>query len=471
MKKILVKLSSSESDSEVATEEDEEGKMYQLIFDMKMEDEKVNKEEVQTPSSSGRSPVQVTTNDGRAHAILGGRVSTTKKRRRQRDVNLQDGAREKPWRKVGARLSDFFNFGFNEASWVDYCKKQRELRAAKTRLSVPTVRDRSAGSEPRGRRTGATADAAAAAAGFICEEELQKRRSAHRENSSCPASSSSSCAADFRWPIDPPAVMDAKEGLRILNYSQVDLSPETDGSPLNPPSSGLFAFVPPALFRSQETVSSSHLVDSGRSQGLEEPSTPLDQRSRGASSSEGVASDAGRADAAANREPVTRQERRDRHPAGERVRARQNARRRDGRRRSSSHRVNRGFTREGERGERGERGDRGERGERGERHGDRRPRDDDMQNSSCSVSSRRSRRRRSRLRRLTMDAGEEHDAQSEAQRNRKDEETDDETYEEIDHTTPIDQEENVSSRRRRRNRRRRSRLWRLSMDAGEDQSA
>nr|XP_046196836.1 pre-mRNA 3'-end-processing factor FIP1-like [Oncorhynchus gorbuscha] len=35
---------------------------------------------------------------------------------------------EKPWRKPGADLSDYFNYGFNEDTWKGYCDKQKRLR-------------------------------------------------------------------------------------------------------------------------------------------------------------------------------------------------------------------------------------------------------------------------------------------------------------------------------------------------------
>ncbi|XP_076026488.1 pre-mRNA 3'-end-processing factor FIP1 isoform X2 [Genypterus blacodes] len=35
---------------------------------------------------------------------------------------------EKPWRKPGADLSDYFNYGFNEDTWKAYCEKQKKLR-------------------------------------------------------------------------------------------------------------------------------------------------------------------------------------------------------------------------------------------------------------------------------------------------------------------------------------------------------
>ncbi|KAL6110107.1 fip1l1 [Pungitius sinensis] len=43
---------------------------------------------------------------------------------------------EKPWRKPGADLSDYFNYGFNEDTWKAYCEKQRRLRMG---LEVSTI--------------------------------------------------------------------------------------------------------------------------------------------------------------------------------------------------------------------------------------------------------------------------------------------------------------------------------------------
>lgn len=37
-------------------------------------------------------------------------------------------AEDKPWRKPGADITDYFNYGFNEDTWQQYCEKQRRLR-------------------------------------------------------------------------------------------------------------------------------------------------------------------------------------------------------------------------------------------------------------------------------------------------------------------------------------------------------
>ncbi|XP_046900828.1 pre-mRNA 3'-end-processing factor FIP1 [Hypomesus transpacificus] len=46
---------------------------------------------------------------------------------------------EKPWRKPGADLSDYFNYGFNEDTWKAYCEKQKRLRMGLEVLTVGSV--------------------------------------------------------------------------------------------------------------------------------------------------------------------------------------------------------------------------------------------------------------------------------------------------------------------------------------------
>lgn len=47
------------------------------------------------------------------------------------DLDLDDDtgpAGDKPWRKPGADITDYFNYGFNEVTWRMYCLRQRVLR-------------------------------------------------------------------------------------------------------------------------------------------------------------------------------------------------------------------------------------------------------------------------------------------------------------------------------------------------------
>ncbi|KAI8814201.1 Fip1 motif-domain-containing protein [Cladochytrium replicatum] len=43
------------------------------------------------------------------------------------DVDLES-FEDKPWRKPGADITDYFNFGFNEQTWRAYCMKQKQMR-------------------------------------------------------------------------------------------------------------------------------------------------------------------------------------------------------------------------------------------------------------------------------------------------------------------------------------------------------
>lgn len=36
---------------------------------------------------------------------------------------------EKPWRKPGADITDYFNYGFNEDTWRAYCERQKKMRS------------------------------------------------------------------------------------------------------------------------------------------------------------------------------------------------------------------------------------------------------------------------------------------------------------------------------------------------------
>lgn len=40
------------------------------------------------------------------------------------DFNL-DSLEDKPWRKPGADITDYFNYGFNEDTWKAYCERQK----------------------------------------------------------------------------------------------------------------------------------------------------------------------------------------------------------------------------------------------------------------------------------------------------------------------------------------------------------
>lgn len=39
-----------------------------------------------------------------------------------------DSLEDKPWRKPGADITDYFNYGFNEDTWRAYCERQKRIR-------------------------------------------------------------------------------------------------------------------------------------------------------------------------------------------------------------------------------------------------------------------------------------------------------------------------------------------------------
>lgn len=43
------------------------------------------------------------------------------------EFNL-DSLEDKPWRKPGADITDYFNYGFNEETWRAYCERQKRIR-------------------------------------------------------------------------------------------------------------------------------------------------------------------------------------------------------------------------------------------------------------------------------------------------------------------------------------------------------
>nr|XP_019936149.1 PREDICTED: pre-mRNA 3'-end-processing factor FIP1 [Paralichthys olivaceus] len=140
---------SSESDSEVNADkvEDEEGELYQLIYDMytKESKDREGKENIQIASSSKISPVYLNINaERRTHAVgkcIGAKIKI--------DVDAlhninetsvlntaSESPEEKPWKKNGSDISDYFNYGFNMETWIAYCKKQRKIQAVNGKLQT-----------------------------------------------------------------------------------------------------------------------------------------------------------------------------------------------------------------------------------------------------------------------------------------------------------------------------------------------
>jgi pre-mRNA 3'-end-processing factor FIP1 len=46
---------------------------------------------------------------------------------------------DKPWRKPGADITDYFNYGFTEETWIAYCMKQKRLRAENSAFKATNI--------------------------------------------------------------------------------------------------------------------------------------------------------------------------------------------------------------------------------------------------------------------------------------------------------------------------------------------
>ncbi|CAG8687429.1 2966_t:CDS:10 [Rhizophagus irregularis] len=90
------------------------------------------------PTDNAASPTSIS-NLGRDMSIEGGQASSS--RTPGVDINAigtidgtsiydvdLDSFEDKPWRKPGADITDYFNYGFNEYTWKAYCAKQKQMR-------------------------------------------------------------------------------------------------------------------------------------------------------------------------------------------------------------------------------------------------------------------------------------------------------------------------------------------------------
>ncbi|KAK2835871.1 hypothetical protein Q5P01_016355 [Channa striata] len=85
--------------------------------------EREDNDQTQSPFSSEQPPVRLQMNAKRTPYTVAGTAK-----------GLDLDALKKPWRRAGADISDYFNYGFDEESWNAYCKKQTKLHAANIEL-------------------------------------------------------------------------------------------------------------------------------------------------------------------------------------------------------------------------------------------------------------------------------------------------------------------------------------------------
>jgi pre-mRNA 3'-end-processing factor FIP1 len=46
---------------------------------------------------------------------------------------------EKPWRKPGSDITDYFNYGFNEDTWRAYCERQKKMRVVESGIGLSSL--------------------------------------------------------------------------------------------------------------------------------------------------------------------------------------------------------------------------------------------------------------------------------------------------------------------------------------------
>lgn len=50
-----------------------------------------------------------------------------------------DSLEDKPWRKPGADITDYFNYGFNEETWRAYCERQKRFRVVESGVGLASL--------------------------------------------------------------------------------------------------------------------------------------------------------------------------------------------------------------------------------------------------------------------------------------------------------------------------------------------
>ncbi|PNF36717.1 hypothetical protein B7P43_G12361 [Cryptotermes secundus] len=60
------------------------------------------------------------------------------------EFNL-DSLEDKPWRKPGADITDYFNYGFNEETWRAYCERQKRIRIHESGVGLAQIGGQTAG--------------------------------------------------------------------------------------------------------------------------------------------------------------------------------------------------------------------------------------------------------------------------------------------------------------------------------------
>ncbi|XP_017543477.1 pre-mRNA 3'-end-processing factor FIP1 isoform X2 [Pygocentrus nattereri] len=114
---------------------------------------------------------------------------------------------EKPWRKPGADLSDYFNYGFNEDTWKMYCDKQRRLRMSMEVMTLGSSSkvvvnrgDLSSKSDYSCRKLNSSISVIGGQTGTISRVEGRRRHTSDESNAQVKPSSEQSSDAELQPP-------------------------------------------------------------------------------------------------------------------------------------------------------------------------------------------------------------------------------------------------------------------------------
>ncbi|XP_034233226.1 pre-mRNA 3'-end-processing factor FIP1 isoform X3 [Thrips palmi] len=91
------------------------------------------------------------------------------------EYNL-DSLEDKPWRKPGADITDYFNYGFNEETWRAYCERQKRMRVHESGVGLGPL------GPPPGRKMGGSIDVIGSGGGTLASRRNTDRDTPPKEN-------------------------------------------------------------------------------------------------------------------------------------------------------------------------------------------------------------------------------------------------------------------------------------------------
>ncbi|KAM4575166.1 uncharacterized protein fip1l1a [Fundulus diaphanus] len=167
---------------------------------------------------------------------------------------------------LGADISDYFNYGFDEESWKAYCRKHARLQTFQSQHIAKVTREQ-ARYEEEGSRPSSTSSRSSKKSG--------RQRKANSTGSGGKAGSSSSSRS--RKKARPCCSNAARDTQVVAGISHKEKNATNYDLPRSINVCTVFSFVPPpsSLFQFYQSMSSTSMLDSGKLGNFDEPSTSL----------------------------------------------------------------------------------------------------------------------------------------------------------------------------------------------------